>query len=128
MFRVVLYLRLQHLGGAIMIKLGVLRTASFSLFVSLSAPVHAQAPPPPAPTEVPSPLSTIVHDFTTWVNHIRGGDANHHQAGNHLPPLPRPRPEALASATVAPNNELSEFAPAPVPSKNKTSTPVQIND
>jgi hypothetical protein len=104
----------------------VLRTASFSLFFLLSvfAPAHAQAATSGAPTEPPSPLSAIVHDFTTWLNHVAGTGAN-----RHSPPLPRPRPAAeLAPAPVASNKEPSEFLPPPVKSKNKTPTPVQIND
>jgi hypothetical protein len=42
--------------------------------------------------------------------------------------LPRPRPAGLASAPVASSQELSEFATTPVASKEKTPTPVQIND
>jgi hypothetical protein len=104
-------------------KLRILGTTSFSLFFLLSGFVHAQAPP--TPTDAPSPLSAIVHDFTNWLDHL-GTDVDHHRA-SHSPPLPRPRPAELASA-VASNQELSEFAPAPVASKKKTPTPVQIRD
>jgi hypothetical protein len=68
----------------------------------------------------------FVHDFTNWLDHI-GTGADHHRA-NHLPPLPRPRPPGRASTPVASSQELSEFALAPVASKKKTPTPVQIND
>jgi len=108
-----------------MMKLRILGTTSFSLFFLLSgfALVHAQAPP--APTDAPSPLSAIVHDFTNWWDHI-GTHAGHHRV-THSAPLPRPRPSELASA-VASNQELSESAPAPIASKKKTPTPVQIRD
>ena len=100
-------------------KLRILGTASFSLFFLLSgfALVHAQEPP--------APLSAIVHDFTNWWDHI-GTHADHHRV-THSAPLPRPRPSELASA-VASNQELSESAPAPIASKKKTPTPVQIRD
>src|SRR5262249_9265486 len=125
-----------------------LRTASFSLIFLLSgfAPALAQGSPP-EPTEPPSRLSMFVHDVTDWVDHITT-DANQitpgadhistddHPATDaahvpsraerhrtpHPPRLPRPRPPKLASA-VASNQELSEFAPAPVASKKKTPTP-----
>jgi len=105
--------------GAIMMKLRILGTASFSLLFLLSgfALVRAQEPS--------APLSAIVHDFTNWWDHI-GTHVDHHRA-THSPPLPRPRPPELASG-VASNQELSEFAPAPVTSKKKTPTPVQIRD
>jgi len=138
-------------GGAIMMKLRATRTASFSLFFLLSgfALAFAQASPPD-PTEPPSRLSMFVHDVTNWADHIitdakhivTGADhistdadyistdadhistdatdthhirtgADHHRA-TRSPPLPRPRPAELASAPVA--------------SKEKTPTPVQIND
>jgi hypothetical protein len=114
-----------------MMKARVSRTASFSLFflVSVFAPAHAQAAASAAPTEAPSPLSAIAHDFTTWLNHVAGNGANNHRADRHSSPLPRPRPAAeLASAPVASNKEWSEFAPSPGASKKKTPTLVQIND
>jgi hypothetical protein len=113
--------------GAMMKRLRALRAISFSLFFLLSgfALAHAQAPPP-EPTEAPSRLSMFVHDFTNWLDHI-GTGADHHRA-NHLPPLPRPRPPGRASTPIASSQELSEFALAPVASKKKTPTPVQIND
>ena len=58
----------------------------------------------------------------TDADHIRTR-ADHHRA-SHSPPLPRRRP----SAPVASGQELSEFVSAPVASKKKTPTPVQIND
>src|SRR5689334_13710941 len=99
----------------------VTRTASFSLFFLLSgfAPAHAQVPPPPEPTEPPSRLSMFAHDVSSWVDHIIT-DADHiitgadHHRVTRSPPLPRPRPAELASAPVA--------------SKEKTPTPIQIND
>jgi len=130
-----------------------LRTASFSLIFLLSgfAPALAQGSPP-EPTEPPSRLSMFVHDVTDWVDHITtdakqiitgadhistddhtATDADHvssraeRHRTTHSPRLPRPRPPKLASA-VASNQELSEFAPAPVASKKKTPTPVQIRD
>ena len=104
-----------------MIKARVLRTVSFSLFFLLSvfAPAHAQAATNGAPIEAPSPLSAIAHDFTTWLNHVAGNGANHHRAGRHPSPLPRPRPA---------NKEWSEFVPRPGVSKKTTPTLVQIND
>src|SRR5215468_6358654 len=103
-----------------MMKQKVTRTASFSLFFLLSgfAPVRAQVPPP-EPTEPPSRLSMFAHDVSSWVDHIITDakhiitDADHHQV-TRSPPLPRPRPAELASAPVA--------------SKEKTPTPIQIND
>src|SRR5215469_256011 len=103
-----------------MMEQRVTRTASFSLFFLLSgfALVHAQAPPP-EPTEPPSRLTMFAHDVSSWVDHIITG-ANHistgadHHRVSRSPPLPRPRPAELASAPVA--------------SKEKTPTPVQIND
>ena len=128
-----------------MMKQRVTRTASFSLFFLLSgfALVHAQVPPPD-PTEPPSRLSMFAHDVSNWVDHIitdakhiititDNTDADHistadhvstaahhvstgadHDRVTHSPPLPRPRPAKLASAPVA--------------SKEKTPTPIQIND
>ena len=114
-----------------MMKLRILRTTSFSLFFLLSGFALAQAPP--APTEAPSRLSMFVHDFTNWLDHL-GTDADHNGSGadhsrvvSHSPPLPRPRPAERAS-TVASNQGLSEFARAPVASKKKTPTAVQIRD
>jgi hypothetical protein len=122
-----------------MMKQKVTRTASFSLFFLLSgfALAHAQVPPP-EPTEPPSRLSMFAHDVSSWVDHIIT-DAKHiitdadHTDADHIitdadhvstgadhhrvtrsPPLPRPRPAELASAPVA--------------SKEKTPTPIQIND
>src|SRR6516164_8941227 len=103
-------------GDAIMMKLRILGTVSFSLFFLLSGFALAHAQEPPAPTDAPSPLSAIVHDFTNWWDHI-GTHVNHHRT-THSPPLPRPRPPKLASA-VASNQALSEFAPAPVASRRK---------
>jgi hypothetical protein len=105
----------------------LLRTTTFSIFFLLSgfALVHAQAPP--APPEAPSRLSLFVHDFTTWLDHVGGTDVKHNRVVSHSPPMPRPRPVERASA-VASNQELSEFAPAPVASQKKTPTPVQIRD
>jgi hypothetical protein len=111
-------------------KLRILRTAGFSLFFLLPtvALVHAQAPPS-AQTKSRSGLSTIVRDFTAWLDHIGGAGANHRRVGSHSSPLPRPRPAERASAPGASNQELSEFALAPVASKKKkTISPVQIND
>jgi uncharacterized protein involved in copper resistance len=132
-----------------MMKQKVTRTASFSLFFLLSgfALVHAQVPPP-EPTEPPSRLSMFAHDVSSWVDHIitdakhiitdaKHTDADHtdadHTDADHIntdadhvstgadhhrvtrsPPLPRPRPAELVSAPVA--------------SKEKTPTPIQIND
>jgi len=128
-------------GGAIMMKLRAIRTASFSLCFLLSsfALVHAQVPPP-EPTEPPSRLSMFAHDVSNWVDHMItdakhiitdadhiSTDADHintdadrvstgtdHHRLTHSPPLPRARPAELASAPVA--------------SKEKTPTPIQIND
>jgi len=119
------------------------------LFIFLAvgfALVHAQVPPP-EPTEPPSRLSMFAHDVSSWVDHIItdakhiitdadhintdadhintdagrintdadhvSTGADHHQV-TRSPPLPRPRPAELASAPVA--------------SKEKTPTPIQIND
>ena len=132
-----------------MLKQRVTRAASFSLFFLLSgfALVHAQVPPP-EPTEPPSRLSMFAHDVSSWVDHIItdakpiitdadhiNTDADHidadhvstgtdHHRVTHSPPLPRSRP----SAPVASSQELSEFVSAPVASKKKAPTPVQIND
>src|SRR5262249_1049506 len=135
-------------GGAIMMKQRVARTASFSLFFLLSgfSLVHAQVPPPEL-TEPPSRLSMFAHDVSNCLDHIIthpnhiithpdpintdtdpsnadadriNTDAGHGSTGadHHRvprsPPLPRPRPAELASAPVA--------------SKEKTPTPIQIND
>ena len=109
-----------------MMKQKVARTASFSLFFLLSgfALVRAQVPPP-GPTEPPSRLSMFAHDVSSWVDHIITDakpiitDADHiNTAADHIntaadhvstgadhhrvtrsPPLPRPRPTELASAT-----------------------------
>ncbi len=138
-----------------MMKQKVTRTASFSLFFLLSgfALVHAQVPPP-EPTEPPSRLSMFAHDVSSWVDHIitdakhiitdadhTNTDADHintdadhtNTAADHIntdadhvstgadhhrvtrsAPLPRPRPAKLASAPVA--------------SKEKMPTSIQIND
>ena len=111
-----------------MIRLQILRTASFSVFFQLVAValVHTQALP--APTEAPSPLFAIVHDFTTWLDHVGATGAHPPRVGSHSPPLPRPRPAERASAVLASNQGPSEFAPAPVAPKKKTSTLVQIRD
>jgi hypothetical protein len=107
-----------------MMKQRVTRTAGFSLFFLLSglALVHAQVPQ--EPTEPPSRLSMFAHDVSNWVDHIIT-DAKHiitdtdnvstdadrvstgpdHHRVTHSPPLPRP-----------------------VASKEKTPTPIQIND
>ncbi len=114
-----------------MMKARVLGIASFSLFFLLSvfAPAHAQEAANGAPSEAPSPLSAIAHDFTTWLNHVADTGANNHRAGRHSSPLPRPRPAAeLASAPVASNKEWSEFVPSPGASKKKSPTLVQIKD
>jgi hypothetical protein len=103
---------------------------SFSLFFLLSvfAPA-AQAATSGPPTEPPSRLSMLVHDFSTWLNHVTGTRANNHQAGRNSPPLPRPRPAAeRAFAPIASNKEWSEFVPPPGASKKKTPAAVQIND
>ena len=123
-----------------MMKQRVTRTAGFSLFFLLSglALVHAQVPQ--EPTEPPSRLSMFAHDVSNWVDHIItdakhiitdgdhastdadhistdadhvSTDADHHRV-THSPPLPRLRPAELASAPAA--------------SKEKTPTPIQIND
>jgi hypothetical protein len=131
-----------------MMKQKVTRTARFSLFFLLSgfALVHAQVPPP-EPTEPPSRLSMFAHDVSSWVDRIIADakhiitdadhintdadhintdadhintDADHvstgadHHRVTRSAPLPRPRPAELASAPVA--------------SKEKTPTPIQIND
>jgi hypothetical protein len=114
-----------------MMKARVSRTTSFSLFflVSAFAPAHAQVIASAAPTEAPSPLSAIAHDFTTWLSHVGGDGANKDRTGRHSVPLPRPRPTTeLVSAPVASNKEWSEFVPPPGASNKKTPTPVQIND
>jgi hypothetical protein len=116
-----------------MMKARVSRTAGCSLFflVSAFAPAHAQAVASAAQTEAPSPLSAIAHDFTTWLSHVAGDSDNKDKdrISRHSAPLPRPRPTTeLASAPVASNKEWSEFVPPPGASKNKTPTPVQIND
>jgi len=78
-------------------------------------------------------------DVTNWLDRIITDakhiitDADHistvttgidHHRVTHSPPLPRSRP----SAPVASSQELSEFVSAPVASKKKAPTPVQIND
>jgi hypothetical protein len=112
-----------------MMKARVLRTASFSLFFLLSVFAPAQAVTSGPPTEPPSRLSALTHDFATWLNRVTGTRANNHQAGRNSPPLPPPRPAAEhASAPVASNKEWSEFVPPPGASKKKTPAPIQIND
>ena len=118
-------------AGANMMKARVSRTASFSLFFLVSgfAPAHAQAIASAAPTEAPSPLSAIAHDFTTWLRNVAGDSANKDRTGRHSLPLPRPRPTTeRASVPVASNKEWSEFVPPPSAFKKKMPTPVQIND
>jgi hypothetical protein len=115
-------------------KARLLKTAILTLFFLLSvfAVAHAQDAANDAPSEAPSVLSAIAHDFTKLVNHVTGNDANDandHRAGRHSPPLPRPRPRLAAeraSAPVASNEEWSEFVPSPGASKKNV--PVQIND
>jgi len=110
-------------------KARVARTASFALFFLLSVFAPAQAATSGPPTEPPSRLSTLVHDLSTWLNHVTGTRANNHQADRHSPPLPRPRPAAEpVPKPVASNREWSEFVPPSVASKRKTPTPIQIND
>jgi hypothetical protein len=122
----------RHFGcaaGANMMKAKLLRTAGFPLFFLLSVFAPAQAATSGPSTEPPSRLSALVHDFTTWLNHVTGARAKNHQAGLFSPPLPRPRPAAdPASMPVASNKEWSEFVPPPVASKKKMPTPIQIND
>jgi hypothetical protein len=111
-----------------MMKARVLGIASFSLFFLLSvfAQAHAQEA---APSQAPSPLSAIAHDFTTWLNHVAGNGARKYRAGRHSSPLPQPRPAAeAASARVASNKEWSEFVPSPGASNKKLPTFVQIRD
>ncbi len=119
-------------AGANMMKVRILGIASFSLIFLLSvfAPALAQEAANGVPSEAPSPLSAIAHDFTTWLNHVAGkGAKKHRAAGRHSSSLPRPRPAAeLASAPVASNKEWSEFVPSPGASKKKMPTLVQIND
>ena len=108
-----------------MMKVGI----SLFFLLSVVAPVHAQEAANGAPSEAPSPLSAIAHDFTAWLNHVAGNVGNNHRAGRHSSPLPRPRPAAeLATAPVASNKQWSEFVPSPGASKKKTPTLVQIND
>jgi hypothetical protein len=112
-----------------MMKARVLRTASFSLFFLLSVFAPAQAVTSGPPTEPPSRLSALTHDFATWLNRVTGTRANNHQAGRHSPPMPQPRPAAEPAAMpAASNKEWSEFVSPPVAAKKKTPTPVQIND
>jgi hypothetical protein len=124
-------------------KLRVLRTVSFSLFFLLSAValVHAQTPPA-APTEAPSRLSAIVHDFTGWLDHIGGTSPDHRRVSSQSLPLPRPRPAELSPTSVASNKPPAEVAPAllvsekqplevaptTVAPKKKTPAPILIND
>ena len=110
----------------------------FVFLLSGLALVHAQVPQ--EPTEPPSRLSMFAHDVSSWVDHMItdakhiitdadhinmdtdhiNTDADHvstgadHHRVTRSPPLPRPRPAELASAPVA--------------SKEKTPTPIQIND
>ncbi len=114
-----------------MMKARVLGIASFSLFFPLSvfAQAHAQEAANGAPSEAPSPLSAIAHDFTTWLNHVGGNGARNHRAGRHSSPLPQPRPATeVTSARVASNKEWSEFVPSPGASKKKLPTLIQIRD
>ena len=114
-----------------MMKARVLGIASFSLFFLLSvfAQAHAQEAANGAPSQAPSPLSAIAHDFTTWLNHVAGNGARKYRAGRHTSPLPQPRPAAeAASARVASNKEWSEFVPSPGASNKKLPTFVQIRD
>ena len=111
-------------------KARLLKTATLTLFFLLSvfAVAHAQDDANDAPSEAPSVLSAIAHDFTKLVNHVIGNDANDandHGAGRHSPPLPRPRPR-LAAERASTNEEWSEFVPSPGASKKNV--PVQIND
>src|SRR5260370_29758359 len=108
------------------VRIRVTRAATLTLWSLLltGASVHAQAPQ--AATEGGSPLSEIAHDFTAWLSHVTGASANHHRAALS-PPLPRPRPAALAPAPVASNKDPSELAPVPVAPKKKTPA-VLIND
>jgi hypothetical protein len=113
-----------------MMKARVARTG-FCLFFLLSvfAPAHAQVATSSPPSEPPSRLAMVVHDFSTWLNHVTGTSANSHQAGRNSQPMPRPRPTAdAAPKPVASNKEWSEFLPPSGTSKKKTPAPVQIND
>jgi hypothetical protein len=72
------------------VQLTLLKAATFSLFFLplVAASVHAQAPPSTRP-DAQSPLSEIARDFSTWLSHLTGSGATHHQAASS-PPLPRP--------------------------------------
>ena len=107
-------------AGANMMKARVARTG-FSLFFLLSVfALAAQAATNGPPAEPPSRLSMLVHDFSTWLNHVTGTRANDHQAGRHSLPLPRPRPAAEpAPKPVASNKEWSEFVPPPASKKKR---------
>ncbi len=110
-------------------KARALGAASFSLFFLLSvfASGHVQAATD-GPADAPSPLSAVLHDFTTWLNRAVGNGGNNHRANRHPPPLPRARPAKLASPPLASNKQTSEFVPPPGASKKKPPTLVQIND
>ena len=111
-------------------RIRAIRVAKLTLWFLLltGASVHAQAPQ--AAPERGSPLSEIAHDFTAWLGHVTGAGAKNHRAAVS-PPLPLPRPAALAPAPVASNKDPSELVPvlAPVPVAPKKKTPaVLIND
>ena len=115
-------------------RIRAIRVAKLTLWFLLltGASVHAQAPQ--AAPERGSPLSEIAHDFSAWISHVTGASAKQHRAAlspASSPPLPRPRPAALAPAPLASNKDPSELAPvlAPVPVAPKKKTPaVLIND
>jgi len=115
-------------------------TLAVSFVLSAAGPVHAQQPQSALP-EQRSPFSEIAHDLTTWLTRVTGTGSHHHPPASSLP-LPRPRPDLMA--TTAPSNKkqtaaaptslasekqwsevVTTSAPAP---KKKSPAPVLIND
>src|SRR6516165_10351369 len=92
-------------------------TFAVSFVLSAAGSVHAQQATLP---EQRSPFSQIAHDFTAWLTHVTGTGANHHLQASS-PPLPRPRPSELTSATVISNKQPTEVAPAPLVSERQWS-------
>jgi hypothetical protein len=104
-------------------------TATFSLFILLfaTASIHAQTSPR---TDAPSPASSRVHDFLSWLHKVTARSSVHSSVHHPSTPLPLPRPATLA-ASDAPNKAVE---PAQTTSthalatQRKVTTPLQIPD
>jgi hypothetical protein len=84
---------------------------SLPLLLAITAPVRAQTPAAPRPTqhEVARPANT--RDFLGWFRQF--APIQHRQSRTvSPPPLPRPRPAELAPTSVGPSRTSEELAPA----------------